>query len=792
MKYGFIFHSLGILILTVFMMTGSFWAGVVYGIYLIRIIRLGNRSFLTRFIIIQVLLASYLLYFNQSHHSRINGEAEQITLDVAVTAIKVEGDLLSFVGETKETGDETSEKVQVFYYLEDESSQKAWLAIDQSIQLRLTGSFDQAGKNENFHLFNYKDYLAHQDIYWIFSPDTLQILGNLNQGKYWLANQQKQILSWLEKLAHPTVRAYSLSLFFNEMDALNPDALDAYTSIGLIHLFSISGFHVQYFLTFFKQIFLRLGLTVDQFDYLAIGILVIYTMLLGFPYGMIRSCVTYIYNVFQTHTQRPPNAIIGTTIAMVGLIFVNPRAVFTLSFQLTFALSYTILFMGKAIQQRYKHPLKIEFVQSLLCTLVTIPFLISSRFEFSWVSLILNYGYSWVFASFLFPGLLAVLLLQLIGLGPLFFWFQQALAYIIQGVEGVAIFAQKWTWFQWVTGKPVTWVMIIFVISLLIFMVSFSQIKRSKWANLLMVSSVILLYLNPYLHRYGQVAMLDVDQGDSLMIELPFQKAVYLVDVAGKFNFATDPGQTDASQAWKVRDTETLAERQIIPSLKAAGVRKIDGVFLTHGDFDHIGSFGELAKAFKIDHLYLPIGMAEDTTSLQSLAADIKVSRNPQMTIHWLKAGDQVQLGYASQLQVLAPEKVGAGENKDSLVLYGKLGHHKFLFTGDIEGREENNLPQVAVDILKIAHHGSDHSTPLETIKKFNPTIAWISVGEGNRYGHPSDRLVTDLEAQQIKIYRTDTMGAVHYIYWPKSAKIESVYANEEVGHGITKSDSGT
>ena len=77
-----------------------------------------------------------------------------------------------------------------------------------------------------------------------------------------------------------------------------------------------------------------------------------------------------------------------------------------------------------------------------------------------------------------------------------------------------------------------------------------------------------------------------------------------------------------------------------------------------------------------------------------------------------------------------------------------------------------------------MAHHGSDHSTPADFIERTDPKIAWISVGKDNRYGHPADRVVADLEANQTKIYRTDTMGAVHYIYWPKSAKIDSVQSN--------------
>ena len=82
------------------------------------------------------------------------------------------------------------------------------------------------------------------------------------------------------------------------------------------------------------------------------------------------------------------------------------------------------------------------------------------------------------------------------------------------------------------------------------------------------------------------------------------------------------------------------------------------------------------------------------------------------------------------------------------------------------------------MDILKVAHHGSDHSTPADFIERTDPKIAGFQWVRTTGMAIQPDRVVADLEANQTKIYRTDTMGAVHYIYWPKSAKIDSVQSN--------------
>src|SRR5699024_3010223 len=118
-------------------------------------------------------------------------------------------------------------------------------------------------------------------------------------------------------------------------------------------------------------------------------------------------------------------------------------------------------------------------------------------------------------------------------------------------------------------------------------------------------------------------------QGDTFFLEMPYQRKVYLIDLAGKINFTTLLADQDTSKSWQLRDSESVAERQIIPALKAAGARTIDGVFLTHGDFDHSGSYDAIDKLLKIETIYLPIGMDADTESLTSMEEAIEAGKNP-------------------------------------------------------------------------------------------------------------------------------------------------------------------
>ena len=84
------------------------------------------------------------------------------------------------------------------------------------------------------------------------------------------------------------------------------------------------------------------------------------------------------------------------------------------------------------------------------------------------------------------------------------------------------------------------------------------------------------------------------------------------------------------------------------------------------------------------------------------------------------------------------------------------------------------------IDILKVAHHGSGHSTPSEFVETIKPKQAWISVGENNRYGHPNKEVLKSLQQSGAEIYRTDKMGGIYYHFRKGFAKIETTAQNWE------------
>ena len=115
-------------------------------------------------------------------------------------------------------------------------------------------------------------------------------------------------------------------------------------------------------------------------------------------------------------------------------------------------------------------------------------------------------------------------------------------------------------------------------------------------------------------------------------------------------------------------------------------------------------------------------------------------------------------------------------ENDNSSVIYTELNNHKFLFMGDAGVEVEEDLIEKYnlqnIDVLKVGHHGSKTSSSKEFIDKVNPKYSIISVGKNNRYGHPNDSVLENLEGS--KIYRTDQDGSIMFRIKNNKLRIET------------------
>ena len=162
----------------------------------------------------------------------------------------------------------------------------------------------------------------------------------------------------------------------------------------------------------------------------------------------------------------------------------------------------------------------------------------------------------------------------------------------------------------------------------------------------------------------------------------------------------------------------------------------------------------------------------------------IKIVKEKKINVKIVEEGEKVSIEDNLYFDIIWPFSDNMisdnSINNNSLVCKLNYKNYSMLFTGDIEAIAEKailkkyskNLNILKSDILKVAHHGSKTSSITEFIEKIKPKYAIIGVGEDNKFGHPSDNTIQNLEKANIRIYRTDKMGEIEIKTNGKEIKI--------------------
>lgn len=227
-----------------------------------------------------------------------------------------------------------------------------------------------------------------------------------------------------------------------------------------------------------------------------------------------------------------------------------------------------------------------------------------------------------------------------------------------------------------------------------------------------------------------------------------------------------DVGQGDAAvlqcggQSMMIDGGKAKASSYIYSWLKKNQISHLDVMVATHTDADHIGGLSGALNYAKVGTAYCPV-TSGTTKTFQSF---VKYLKKQGKSITVPKAGDEFTLGSA-QVRILGPTDPQAEGNNSSIVLKVTFGDTSFLFTGDAEREEEQELLESGYDlestVLKVGHHGSDTSTSYLFLRTVNPQYAVISVGTDNTYGHPTEAVLSRLRDADVKTYRTDLQGTI-------------------------------
>lgn len=237
-----------------------------------------------------------------------------------------------------------------------------------------------------------------------------------------------------------------------------------------------------------------------------------------------------------------------------------------------------------------------------------------------------------------------------------------------------------------------------------------------------------------------KVAFLDVGQGDAIFIEAPNGNQI-LID-----------GGLNKSVLRELSKQMTFYDRSI------------DGIILTHPHLDHYGGLIDALNNYKIN---LEMDSGNNNPGSPSFGIYIKKLEENKINRILAKRGMRVNLDKGIYLDILFPvtNKEGLPPHDEMVVARLVYRNNSFLLTGDMEENLENYLlgfgGSLKSDVLKVGHHGSRTSTSESFLGWVNPSLAVISVGRGNKYGHPHKEVTERLAGFGIPTLRTDEKGTI-------------------------------
>ncbi len=581
--------------------------------------------------------------------------------------------------------------------------------------VKIEGKVEEPVGNTFPNLFSYKKYLKSKKINFIIKADSVKFLSENKSIKYKIKN------SLVNHIGKYKSCNYLKTFLLGDNNDIDTDIRNTYQSNGISHLFAVSGMHLSLFAGILLFILKRLN---EKIKYLIIIIFFIFfAFLTNYSPSILRVLILYILLTINRFLKLDIKAIYLLMIDLIILILYNPFYIYNIGFIFSFIISGSLI-LSSSIINNYKNYLLKLFIISLISFVVSIPISINNFHEINVVTPLINLIFVPFVSFIVFPLSIITLIIK-----P----FDNIFQISINILEELSIILEKLN--IKIILSHIPWYIIIFYyLIIILFIIGLKNKKIRNIIPLLLLITIhtnIRLVINP-----KEISYLDVKQGDSILLNI---NKTILIDTGGirNSNFSIVKGST-------------------IPYLKSLGIKKINYLILTHGDFDHMGEAINLVNNFKVEKVIFNCG------TFKTLEKEL------------VKVLDKKKIPYYSCIKELNIDKNKLyflqtkeydNENDNSNVIYTELNGYKFMFMGDASTTTEKeilskyNLPDV--DVLKAGHHGSKTSSSKEFIDTINPKYSIISVGKNNRYGHPNKEALDNLE--DSKIYRTDKDGSIMF-----------------------------
>lgn len=677
----------------------------------------------TKVLLICGLLGSWFLFQKWQQEEASRNLLDTVdTVRILPDTIKVNGDSLSFRGKA------AGRLFQVYYKLQSEVEKKKFQDLSELHEMAVKGKLASPQGASNFAGFDYRNYLKTQGIYQTL---TISEIVELKQISSWdigenLSSLRRKAVVWIRRNFPDPMHNYMTGLLLGHLDTDFEEMNELYSSLGIIHLFALSGMQVGFFMDSFKKSLLRLGLTQEKFKWLAYPFSLFYAGLTGFSASVIRSLLQKLL------AQHGFKSLDNFALTILILFLIMPNFFLTAGGVLSCAYAFILTMTGEEVAG-----IKGLIRESCIISLGILPILSFYFSEFQPWSILLTFAFSFLFDMVLLPLLSILFCLSFIypitQFNFLFEWLENIIRYISQLSTRPLVF-----------GQPSLWILILLLITLALI---YDYRKNVKKISILVIVAISFFLVTKH-PLENEITVLDMEQG----------RSIFLRDMTGKTILldAGEKSETEKKEAWQERVSSSNAKRSLIPYLKSRGVAKIDQLVLTTSDTKQLDHVFEISKVFELGEILV----TEETLSKREFMDKLKESK---VNLRSIKKGDSLFI-FGSSLEAITSQN---SDEKDSMVLYGKLLNQTFLVTGNIEEKFlTSHYPKIQADVVITHQQASKKKTDIEIFKNINPKITVISVDNKKTFKVKNGENNQEDKELENLVLKTDKKGAIRFKGW--------------------------